>query len=101
MTNNTEYNRKQIIGKLKSNRQFYKIIAVVFNNGGQGMEDLLINVNRLRDLKLAKSGRDKVITDEIIRKFVNNYEAPTKSEGIDKIVFVDTKTRLEKLIKET
>lgn len=100
MTNNNEYNRKQIIGKLKSNRQYYKVIAAVFNNGGQGMEDLLIKINRLRDIPLAKIGRDKAISDETIKRFVNSYEPPTKSEGIDKITFIDTKTRLEKLIKE-
>jgi predicted kinase len=99
MTNNNEYNRKQIIGKLKFNRHFYKVIAAVFNNGGQGMEDILIKINRLRDIPLAKIGRDKVISDETIRRFLNNYEPPTKSEGIDKIIFVDTKTKLEKLVK--
>jgi len=101
MTNNNEYNRKQIIGKLKSNRQYYKVIAAVFNNGGQGMEDLLIKINRLRDIPLAKIGRDKAISDETIKRFVNSYEPPTKSEGIDKIIFVDTKTNLEKLVKES
>ena len=100
MTNNNEYNRRFMINKLQSNKQYYKTIAVIFNDGGKGMEDVLINVNRKRDLMLAKDGKDKSISDDTIRKFVSSYEPPTKSEGIDKIIYIDTKKRLEKMIKE-
>jgi tRNA uridine 5-carbamoylmethylation protein Kti12 len=98
MTNNNRYYRQFFINKLKTHKQYYKIIAVIFNDGGKGMEDVLINVNKRRDLELAKSGRNKAIPEDIIRKFISSYEPPTKSEGIDKIIHIDTKKKLEKII---
>jgi energy-coupling factor transporter ATP-binding protein EcfA2 len=97
MVNNVEYNRRQIINKI--DKKYYKIIAIIFNNGGKGMEDTLINVNKIRDNELAKLNRNKNIPEETIIKFINKYEPPTKSEGFDKIINVSTKENLEKLIK--
>jgi hypothetical protein len=97
MVNNVEYNRKQIINKI--DKKYYKIIAVIFNSGGKGMEDTLINVNKIRDNELAKLNRNKNIPEETIIKFISKYETPTKVEGFDKIINVSTKENLEKLIK--
>lgn len=97
MVNNVEYNRKRIINKI--DKKYYKIIAVIFNSGGKGMEDTLINVNKIRDNELAKLNRNKNIPEETIIKFISKYETPTKVEGFDKIINVSTKENLEKLIK--
>lgn len=100
MTNITKDNRKDIINKLGPNRIFYKVKAVVFNEGGKGMEDTIIDINKKRDLELIKIKREKNIPEDVIKNFINRYEEPTKDEGIDEIIFVDTKKDLEKMSKQ-
>lgn len=98
MVNNYKYNRVQIINKIDKNN--YKIIAIIFNSGGKGMDDTLININKIRDIELAKLNRNKNISEEIIINYINKYEPPTKSEGFDKIINISTKENLEKIIKQ-
>lgn len=100
MTNMTKDNRKDIINKLGPNDRFYKVKAVVFNNGGQGMEDIIIDINKKRDLELIKTKREKNIPDDVIKNFITRYEEPSKDEGIDEIIFVDTRKDLEKMSKQ-
>lgn len=91
MVNNTKYGRMLFISKLCNNRNYYKVKAVIFNNGGKGLEDILIAINKKRDMILKSQNRDKNIPEETIRRFVKNYEPPTKDEGIDKIINVERK----------
>ena len=95
MTNFMKLSRKTIIDKLGDNKQYYTIKAVVFNEGGKGMEDTIIAINRKRDLELSKLNREKDIPDSVLTSFVKNYEEPEKEEGIDEIIHVDTKKELE------
>jgi len=95
MTNITKILRHTMINKLKDKKNKYKVIAVIFNNGGKDMEDLIININRKRDLDLIKNKREKSLPDTLIKTFLKNYEEPKKEEGIDEIINIDTKKELE------
>ena len=98
MTNITKILRRTMINKLKDNRDHYKVIAVIFNNGGRDMENLMIDINRKRDLDLIKNKREKDLSDALLKTFIKNYEEPEKEEGIDEIIHVDTKKELEKFL---
>ena len=87
-----------MINSLKDNRSKYKVIAIIFNEGGKDMEDLMISVNRKRDLDLIKTKREKELSDDLLKTFLKNYEDPEKEEGIDVIVHVDTKKELENFL---
>lgn len=95
MTNMTKFLRKSVIDKLGKNKIYYTVKAIVFNKGGKGMENTLLNINKKRDLKLSKSNREKDISDNIITNMISKFEYPEKEEGIDKIIEIDTKKELE------
>ena len=98
LTNITKVLRRTMINSLKDNRSKYKVIAIIFNEGGKDMEDLMISVNRKRDLDLIKTKREKELSDDLLKTFLKNYEDPEKEEGIDEIVHVDTKKELENFL---
>ena len=98
LTNITKVSRRTMINSLKDNRSKYKVIAIIFNEGGKDMEDLMISVNRKRDLDLIKTKREKELSDDLLKTFLKNYEDPEKEEGIDEIVHVDTKKELENFL---
>lgn len=98
MTNITKILRRTMINKLKDKREYYKVIAVIFNNGGKNMEDLIIDINNKRNLDFVKTKREKGLPDAVIRTFIKNYEEPKKEEGIDEIIHVDTKKELEQFL---
>ena len=98
MTNITKILRRSTISKLKDNKEKYKVISVIFNDGGKGMEDTIIWINRKRDLDLIKIRREKELSDDLLKTFLKNYEEPEKEEGIDKIIHIDTKKELENFL---
>lgn len=101
MTNVYAEARKGQIEKLGDKRKDFIVKAVVFNNGGIGMEDTIINVNRKRDKELRKSKREKDIPDKVIISFVERYEEPsTETEDIDQVEFVETKNGLLSFVNE-
>lgn len=98
MTNITKILRRTTINTLKDKKSKYKVIAVIFNKGGKDIEDLMIGVNRKRDLDLTKKRREKELSDDLLKTFIKNYENPEIEEGIDEIVHVDTKKELENFL---
>ena len=80
MTNITKILRRSTISKLKDNKEKYKVISVIFNDGGKGMEDTIIGINRKRDLDLIKIRREKELSDDLLKTFLKNYEEPEKEE---------------------
>lgn len=98
MTNITKISRSTMINKLRDNRGNYKVVAVIFNNGGRDMKNLIINIIKKRDLDLIKNKREKNLPDTLLKNFIKNYKEPEKSEGIDEIVHVNTKKELESFL---
>lgn len=99
LTNQTKKIRKPILDKIKNEN--YKIIAVIFNQGGtaDGMRDLLVDVNKKRDIELEPLGRHKKVPITTIENYIRLYEPPTKFEGFDEIVHIDNKADLQKYIE--
>lgn len=101
MTNVYVEARKIQTDRLGSKRNEFIVKAVVFNNGGVGMESEIFRVNQKRDLELRKSGREKDIPEHVIKSFVERYEEPsTETEDIDEVEFVETKSGLLNFIGE-
>lgn len=101
MTNMFAKYRQSQIDKLGSKRDEFIVKAVVFNNGGVGMENEILKVNKKRDLELRKSGREKDIPENVIKSFIDKYEEPsTEIEDIDVVEFVETKNGLLNFINE-
>lgn len=99
MTNKTKNDRREFISKIRKNKKDFNIIAVVFNKGGYGIEDLIINVNRKRDIELKKLNKDKNIPDNIILAHIKKYEAPNKFEGFNEIIHINNIKELEKYVE--
>jgi len=101
MTNVYAEARKFQINKLGAKRDEFIVKAVVFNNGGVGMENEIFKVNKKRDLELRNSGREKDIPEHVIKSFIDRYEEPsTETEDIDIVEFVETKNGLLNFINE-
>mgnify|MGYP000853773554 CR=1 FL=1 len=98
MTNINRYSRELVLSKLGENKKYYKVKAVVFNEGGKGMEDIIININKKRDLELLKSKREKNIPEFVLKDYINKYQEPSKDEGFDEIIHVSTKKELENIL---
>lgn len=101
LMNMNTMSRKTAINKLGDNKKFYKVIAIIFNDGGKGMEDTIIGINKKRDLDLIKIKREKDISDVSLKSFIKNYEEPQKEEGMDEIIHVDTRKELEYFLNST
>lgn len=99
LTNQTKKIRKPVLDKIK--KEDFKIIAVVFNEGGtsENMLDILLRVNKKRDEELKPLGRHKNVPIETIEKYLKIYEPPTKFEGFDEIIHIDNKKDLEKYLE--
>jgi len=63
---------------------FYKV-AVVFNFSSTELVDAIKRRAKERGDELAKQGRPKTISPEVIDRMITSYEAPSKSEGFDAI----------------
>lgn len=101
MTNVYKEARKKIIEKLGNKRKEYIVKAVIFNDGGLGMDDLIIKINRKRDIELRKIKREKDIPDSVLKSFITRYEEPsTIEEDIDEVEFIKNKENLEKYVRE-
>lgn len=98
LTNQTKKVRKPILDKI--NKRDFKIIAVIFNEGGilSDTEDLLIKVNQKRDIELEPKGKHKKVPEDTIKNYIKIYEPPTKLEGFNEIVKIDNRKELQKYI---
>jgi len=101
MTNVFSGYRQSQIDKLGSKRDEFIVKAIVFNNGGVGMENEIIKVNKKRDKELRKSHREKDIPEKVIKSFIDRYEEPSReTEDIDEVEFIETRGGLLKFINE-
>ena len=95
MTNLSIDSRKDIF-KYINKDDFYKI-AIVFNNGGEEIKDILLKVSKKRETETDENNK-KIITPEIYKQMFSKYQQPTKSEGFDDIRFVDMKKELQSYV---
>jgi tRNA uridine 5-carbamoylmethylation protein Kti12 len=94
-------NRNFVIKKLKYNRTNYIVKAIVFNHGGTGMEDTIIGLNKKRNIELAKTGRERPMSENTLKSFIKRYEEPsTETENIDEVEFIDNRKDLENYVNE-
>jgi len=98
LTNMNHKTRKGILKFIKDKKDDFFKIAIVFNNGGKGLEDLLFKVAKRRQKQIEKEGGKKTIRKDVFKRMIDNYLEPTKEEGFDEIRFVDNRRNLEKII---
>lgn len=67
----------------------HKKVAVVFNFKGDQLVTALKKNAEERAKELAKKGRHKTISGEVIDRMIASYEPPEASEGFDQIVMYD------------
>lgn len=85
----------------KANRALYmpifkdhKKVAVVFNFKGDELINALKKNAQKRSVELAKQGKTKTISGDVIDRMVAAYEPPEATEGFDDIVFYDNSSHL-------
>lgn len=90
MTNMNKENRGLYMPTFKG----HKKVAVVFNFKGDELINALKKNAQKRSMELAKQGKVKTISGDVIDRMVAAYEAPEATEGFDDIVFYDNSSHL-------
>lgn len=89
MTNMNIKSRKLVFNKFENILDDYEKIAVVFNNGGVGLNYALFNISNKRSFEIELKGGKKTISMEIIDNMISSYTPPSLSEGFDSIEYVN------------
>jgi hypothetical protein len=93
------YERKAYFEYLEPFRQNYVVTAVLFNFQDPDTLDVIEQVSALRTKALAGTGgRIRTVSRKVQENMIKFYEEPTKEEGFDSIIKVDTLPELRKLI---
>ena len=72
----------------------HRKVAVVFNFNGDELIAALKKNAEKRAAELAKLGKTKTISGDVIDRMVAAYEPPEATEGFDDIVFYDNSSHL-------
>lgn len=92
------YERKIYFEYLDNNRQNYVITAVLFNFKDADTLDIIEKTAELRRQKMSETGRYRTVTRRVQENMIKFYEEPTKEEGFDSIITVDTLPQLRNFL---
>lgn len=93
------YERKVYFEYLEPFRQKYVVTAVLFNFQDPDALDVIEQVSALRTKAIAESGgKIRTVSRKVQENMIKFYEEPTKEEGFDSILKVDTLPELRKLL---
>lgn len=100
MTNMSIFWRKSFINKAEKINPDINKVAVIFNFQDPDTLEILTKVAEKRRIEDLKKGLKKTITPEVFSRVLSSFEAPSASEGFDKIEYVDTLPELRKIANE-
>lgn len=98
MTNMTVNARKQALKFLDGKDNDYEKVAVVFDF--KGAEDVIKRISRKRSDEIKASGGSKTIPDHVLDRMMNSFQDISPDENFDKVVNVDNRAMLQKIIDE-
>lgn len=95
------YERKIYFDFLELNRSKFVVTAVLFNFKDEDTLDVIEQVSAIRTSQLIESGiRPRTVSRKVQENMIKFYEEPTKEEGFDSIIQVDTLPDLRNLLKQ-
>ena len=96
----TNYGLIGEIDLININDEYIEIKCVSQINLKHVLQLLMYNLmksNEFRDIELKKSGKDKIITRQVLQMMFDRYEPPTEEEGFDRVTEIDVNSRLSKI----
>lgn len=95
------YERKIYFDFLGFDRPNFVVTAVLFNFKDADTLDVIEQVSAIRTKQMIDSGvRARTVSRKVQEKMIKFYEEPTKEEGFDSIIQVDTLPKLREFLRQ-
>ena len=95
------YERKIYFDFLGFNRDKFVVTAVLFNFKDEDTLDVIEQVSAIRTKQLIESGvRPRTVSRKVQENMIKFYEEPTKEEGFDSIITIDTLPNLREFLSK-
>lgn len=84
---------------LEFNRQNFLVVAVLFNFQDPDTLDVIEQLSEIRKQSMVKDGRYRTVPRHVQENMIKFYEEPSKDEGFNSIIKVDTLPQLRTVLE--